>query len=77
MPDGSMFKFDKIKKDVERETQRGVPKRSLANATSPTSTSSISRNEDLSIENGEILDGVKSSRKTIDPITSREEGQGF
>lgn len=72
MPDGSMFKFDETKKDVERETQRGVPKRSLANATSPTSTSSISQNEDLSIENDEILDEVKASRKTPDPFTSRE-----
>ena len=38
---GSIFKFDETKKDAERETQRGVPNGSLANATSSTSKHSI------------------------------------
>ena len=41
MADGSIFKFDEIKNNAERETQRGVPKRSLANATSPASNNSL------------------------------------
>ena len=43
MPDGSIFKFDEIKNNAEQESQRGVPKRSLANATSSASNGSISR----------------------------------
>ena len=35
--------------NVERETQRGVPKRSLADATSPTLTLSIAQKTNLSI----------------------------
>ena len=41
MPDGSVFKFEDIKNDAEQEMQRGVPKGSLANATSSASTISI------------------------------------
>ena len=41
MPDGSMFKFEDKKTDTEREMQRGVPKRSLADATSSVSKHSI------------------------------------
>ena len=54
MPDGSMFKFEEIKKDAERESQRGVPKGSLANATSPASNNSISQDSDLSTENSKV-----------------------
>jgi hypothetical protein len=45
MPDGSMFKFLDKKIDTEQEMQRGVPKRSLANATSSVSGSSISQKQ--------------------------------
>ena len=48
MPDGSIFKFDEIKNNAEREMQRGVPNRSLANATSSASIDSISRPEQKS-----------------------------
>ena len=44
MPDGSMFKFEDKKTDTEREMQRGVPKRSLANATSSASNVIIVEN---------------------------------
>ena len=58
MPDGSIFKFNETKKDTEREMQRGVPKRSLANATSsvsngsiPDSDKKVNRNHEISLEN--------------------------
>jgi hypothetical protein len=50
MPDGSIFKFDEIKKDTKREMQRGVPKRSLADATSSVSNNSIPQKSDLSTD---------------------------
>ena len=65
MPDGSIFKFGEIKNDAVRETQRGVPKRSLANATSPASTSSIPQKSDLSTPSEKISSG-KASRETND-----------
>ena len=43
LPDGSVFNFEATKKDVERESQRGVPKGSLADATSSTPNGSISQ----------------------------------
>ena len=51
MPDGSIFKFDeKTKKNAEQEMQRGVPKRSLANATSSASKNSISQSAEKSTD---------------------------
>ncbi|MBQ8528503.1 MAG: hypothetical protein IJ459_02070 [Clostridia bacterium] len=41
MPDGSIFKFSENKKDTKRESQKGVPNGSLANATSFVSSSII------------------------------------
>ncbi len=46
MPDGSTFKFDVKQKDAKQESQRGVPKGSLANATSSASKNSISQPSD-------------------------------
>lgn len=44
MPDGSVFKFDVTKNNAEQESQRGVPNRSLANATSSASIDSLTEN---------------------------------
>lgn len=63
MPDGSIFKFGEIKNDAVRETQRGVPKRSLANATSPASTSSIPQKTDLSTPSTKKVSDGKASRE--------------
>ena len=47
MPDGSVFKFEeKAKNNAEQEMQRGVPKRSLANATSSASINSIPNSDE-------------------------------
>ena len=46
MPDGSVFKFDVTKNNAEQESQRGVPKGSLANATSSASKDSITENSE-------------------------------
>ena len=75
MPDGSMFKFEEIKKDAERESQRGVPKGSLANATSPASNNSISQDSDLSTDNSKVPENsnnVQAQNRRIDPETDRQ-----
>lgn len=47
LPDGTAFKFEQ-KNNAEQEMQRGVPKRSLANATSSASNTSISQKSEKS-----------------------------
>ena len=68
MPDGSAFKFDAKQKDAKRESQRGVPKGSLANATSSASNRSVSHPDNsVNRKNAENLqngtDRVLESRK--------------
>ena len=48
MPNGSVFKFDVTKNNAEQESQRGVPKGSLANATSSAPINSITQSEQKS-----------------------------
>ena len=73
MPDGSIFKFDeKLKNNAEQEMQRGVPKGSLANATSsasnpiiPDSTEKINPSDEISLEKSS--DSRRYAMEDIDP----------
>ena len=65
MPDGSVFEFAQAKNNAEQEMQRGVPKRSLANATSSASNIII-------VENAEK---VNPSSKFSSPEQAKESGK--
>ena len=57
-----MEKFDeKTKNNAEQEMQRGVPKRSLANATSSASKNSISQNEKKSTPSAKKSESARKS----------------
>ncbi len=81
MPDGSIFKFQETKNNAEREMQRGVPERSLANATSSASSNSISETSekinpsDKKTSNGARFD-IKSEDISIEQIKSATENVG-
>ena len=67
MPDNSFFKFEETKKNAAQESQRGVPKGSLANATSATSNTSISQTEPIVNPSAQEISGSGYTGLHSDP----------
>lgn len=74
MPDGSKFVYENIQQNAEPTSDSIAEEISRKRLSiSPASTLSIAQNSDLStVSSKKVEDGIKSSRKTVDPITSRE-----
>lgn len=76
MPDNSFFRFEETKKNAAQESQRGVPKGSLANATSAASNTSISQTEPIVNPSAqEISDKVRRSRTTTGEVVQLSKGE--